>query len=59
MLFPTGRSTYGALLVSLKATLGSPVRGMKHLSLTVHTTPSTYLADYSRSICRFTEFSCN
>ena len=42
MLFPTGRSTYDALLVSLKANLGNPVRGMKHLNLIASYTLSRF-----------------
>jgi Carboxypeptidase regulatory-like domain len=42
MLFPIGRSTYDALLVSLKANLGNPVRGMKHLNLIASYTLSRF-----------------
>jgi len=42
MLFPTGRSTYDGLLVSLKANLGNPVRGVKHLTLIASYTLSRF-----------------
>jgi hypothetical protein len=42
MLFPIGRSTYDGLLVSLKANLGNPMRGVKHLNLIASYTLSRF-----------------
>lgn len=42
MLFPIGRSTYDALLVSLKSNLGNPMRGVKHLNLIASYTLSRF-----------------